>query len=1007
MAVSETYAVEAAQEPSGTFDFSTAKSVADSAQSSACVPGMNNTRSNRPASQSRAKQSERFQSRRGLAEPVKGNSSSGTVASAEVVEMTNNDGSEMVKSQSLRSTTLLQPGLLSRNPLVPVINSQSERTTPLLSKKRPGPAIHHVPGSYRSEHDLGLDFEPAMAGNSLPTATESVPSVDESFLKRGLPKPTGLESPPTLNSPVSMTDKLQPVSRSDTVIRIRKSVSSLQARPEQTVDGALSPQKPNHHLMLLKPSALPSDTGVPAPPILTSGFGNSHAPDEISKDVKPDGNSTKRPEKPEKLQSTPDEQLAADYHEQSVDAVGKPLAKLLSELPPMKQGVVDDFRDQHLTAKIITVSPVPTYDYDTASRYSHSQESVKGSISQSVSRDYTVKRSDSYKSLVRHIDPLSRTASSIALDRSKPRLSANSADLTLSVKRSLLELQPQSISRTSSLETTQLTPQQAVAVPNLGQYPQERVHSEGNPSKKHWIRSFLQRAPQKQSPQSPSPNLTARPADRMISNASGGTTMSLDGKDSKTGGLDASSAKELEATERSSADRVQRSDYDYQRRTSESFSKIILELEELLNEAILVARQAAEQNANEELPGILEEAALVLKGGDATKPYAAARNQRSSDAFGQANGLDIEGQAATHEATDTFVSESAFETDLASSPDSEQHAGATRLGHSHIQPAVNSNQSPPFAISKHAPVMYNQGESQPNDPANLPVKSNTTTPRRFYASSDCLDWANSASQQQDDGPPNALIRRRSSILNRPSAALPPAKDSFSLVARGSRDTSQIPSKDSVHEHIRLHREPPIQPRMSSSQLRTASRSDEEGILLRLTQNYHPDYRDGASSSMRSPTAGTSQHGQRHNPKGYGTTTVGDPGPAPRKRDSDVQGHETDKSQETGNDRKGYSLRDRHHFSIREPQGFSISRSHRHQPIARDWSDRRKRYVAAVACISTALIGLIVGIYVSVLPSSPTTRLLTCTRLVRYRQYSTRLSIFITTRYWATCCKSML
>jgi hypothetical protein len=67
-------------------------------------------------------------------------------------------------------------------------------------------------------------------------------------------------------------------------------------------------------------------------------------------------------------------------------------------------------------------------------------------------------------------------------------------------------------------------------------------------------------------------------------------------------------------------------------------------------------------------------------------------------------------------------------------------------------------------------------------------------------------------------------------------------------------------------------------------------------------------------------------------------------------------------------RPGISLRGRSHVSLRGYQAFSLARSHRRQPIARDWSAVRKRFVAAVACISTALIGVLVGIYAGLVPS---------------------------------------
>ncbi|KAK8147503.1 hypothetical protein G3M48_001512 [Beauveria asiatica] len=65
---------------------------------------------------------------------------------------------------------------------------------------------------------------------------------------------------------------------------------------------------------------------------------------------------------------------------------------------------------------------------------------------------------------------------------------------------------------------------------------------------------------------------------------------------------------------------------------------------------------------------------------------------------------------------------------------------------------------------------------------------------------------------------------------------------------------------------------------------------------------------------------------------------------------------------------GISLRRRSHVSLPAGQRFNLARSHRRQPIARDWSAIRKRFVASVACISTALIGVILGIYAGLVPS---------------------------------------
>lgn len=66
--------------------------------------------------------------------------------------------------------------------------------------------------------------------------------------------------------------------------------------------------------------------------------------------------------------------------------------------------------------------------------------------------------------------------------------------------------------------------------------------------------------------------------------------------------------------------------------------------------------------------------------------------------------------------------------------------------------------------------------------------------------------------------------------------------------------------------------------------------------------------------------------------------------------------------------QGISLRRKSHVSLRDAAAFSLARSRRRQPTARDWSPVQKRFVAAVACISTALIGIILGIYAGLVPS---------------------------------------
>ncbi|KAH8671320.1 hypothetical protein BX600DRAFT_245742 [Xylariales sp. PMI_506] len=70
---------------------------------------------------------------------------------------------------------------------------------------------------------------------------------------------------------------------------------------------------------------------------------------------------------------------------------------------------------------------------------------------------------------------------------------------------------------------------------------------------------------------------------------------------------------------------------------------------------------------------------------------------------------------------------------------------------------------------------------------------------------------------------------------------------------------------------------------------------------------------------------------------------------------------------TTHNRRMFGLRDRSHLSIKGSK-FSLTKSRRRQPIARDWSPTRKRFVATVVCIGTALIGILIGIYAGIVPA---------------------------------------
>ncbi|KAI2625080.1 hypothetical protein GGR54DRAFT_654739 [Hypoxylon sp. NC1633] len=170
------------------------------------------------------------------------------------------------------------------------------------------------------------------------------------------------------------------------------------------------------------------------------------------------------------------------------------------------------------------------------------------------------------------------------------------------------------------------------------------------------------------------------------------------------------------------------------------------------------------------------------------------------------------------------------------------------------------------------------------------------------------------------------------------------------------------------------REPPITPRQSSRNLRAASQ-DADGQLCQIgifrkvrREDVDVCSLDGGTSDDMidfSTQYSPSERQGNQPPRVKGST---------RSRNHNISTAKTGTSQKRApskrlHELRNISLRRRSHVSIRDGQRFSLTKSVKRQPtIARDWSPMRKRFVASVACISTALIGVLVGIYAGLVPS---------------------------------------
>ncbi|MCJ1325279.1 hypothetical protein MMC10_001941 [Thelotrema lepadinum] len=66
--------------------------------------------------------------------------------------------------------------------------------------------------------------------------------------------------------------------------------------------------------------------------------------------------------------------------------------------------------------------------------------------------------------------------------------------------------------------------------------------------------------------------------------------------------------------------------------------------------------------------------------------------------------------------------------------------------------------------------------------------------------------------------------------------------------------------------------------------------------------------------------------------------------------------------------KSYNLHGRSHYSIKGHYRFNLAKSGQRATIARDWPIFKKRVTAAVACVNTGVVGLVLGIYAGEVPA---------------------------------------
>ena len=394
----------------------------------------------------------------------------------------------------------------------------------------------------------------------------------------------------------------------------------------------------------------------------------------------------------------------------------------------------------------------------------------------------------------------------------------------------------------------------------------------------------------------------------------------------------------------------------------EGFAKVISDLEGLLKEALNLAGHATSIEQSEEVP---------LNRQHRRRDYEHLRRTRSGNssecASSLSDGVDEEDNYTTlppqtADENQAHVSGKEPESDLF-------YHGDFKKARDAISNLAKKRQSStlPYEAENRAMV---QSEGMTHQSPELPhTSSNMELPQRKS------DWAviqipakmSKIRLEMGPTPPPPQVPRIVQV---------PAKEQHGFLQRGRRTSESGVARESIREYLNAHQRPPIEPRVSSKRPKQAKRRRENFNSLDEHRS------SGGSDCTCAPYFADFKTSALHYHPVYQAAIASEIPQAPRSgphpirprqdtADSLEKHHNVDserhRPKKTTGD-KDYSLENRNHLSIREPRGFSLSRSHRRSPIARDWSTSRKRYVASVACITTAFMGLIVGIYAGEVPA---------------------------------------
>ncbi|SLM36835.1 Major facilitator superfamily domain, general substrate transporter [Lasallia pustulata] len=865
--------------------------------------------------------------------------------------------------------------------------------TPQSIEKRLRPDPQHVPGSYLSEFDRSIDSRSVVAA---PSGSEysSMPENGNAFA-------TQLYYDPHATLPQGAVEALTKTISHDTAFAANRSVRSISSRPslrERLSTATLSSRKSAKqlHHPLSKPAADSFITSMPIEPVLTSDIDqlHEHGITKMPLHVVDVRHHVDHPADLEPALGNQKNQSSDQWDEDRgestntiVELNGPPLSEVLADLPPLRQEAVWEFGVENVARSPLSSSERASHKRSTSlhrsPKFPLDLEGTGAVVQQSpgLGEPEAVGHSDSrgHDSTAQMRNPLPRSDAEASSTDSN-FISVSSGNSSQGEARTFSDHKSTKSGRNHILNGTHDLQKFPSLLPSgASVITHETTDNPGLPrdlrllhEKPYQAQNDLREAQETQQPKlgeyllrrllgrrntppdvrNPS-TLTARPYHRQRSMAD-------------------AVQRDRNSPDSDSTPSLRQPNVD-----NDSFNQAIRDLEELLQEAILVARQAADQDQS----GPIKQRPTRSSESDRSFIVPSSPDkEQNQDSVASEKIWPGRDHIIILESAETEMYPKSFKKTRDATPYPTGSVVATR--HPSANPGYYYADEPPggggevlkvtLPISQQSPELRRPSYTPQLEPLN--TSSNDAT--------ESIDWAPRTSSARDSNP-EAVMSELSVNPRKPSPLQTSTGEQLVHVVRESKLQPNMSSNDKIQSTLDtagdygpLHSSPPIQPRSGSAMLQPITFPADRARPYYTMKNRPPEQAyegDAGTLDWRDPSLQTPMGtNTRATGKGEGhgqSIPLSDMGPPRQDTIMSMEALEPQtQDQETIAEKKSYDLRNRHHSSIREHHGFSLSRSHRRAPIARDWSTSRKRFVAAVACINTALLGLIVGIYAGEVPA---------------------------------------